>query len=249
MIEPLSIPVSAPSPVAVNTERSFIVCITPCIITKQFDRCIMVKLGTIEVVDSDGTKKIVEVEGAFSRDGLRSLLTDLETVPDPVGLPSQEEVKTHTPYQWAVVMADGEHVQQYPLEGGETPFALLHLPNVAQFWILPRQDPESLPWYGLIVGKGFVKRNGFGGNWEWLKLPHPGEQPFAWHYYRNNTLHFMACGGQTDALPPHVRQVLGWRLPQEGGEDLVFEIGVEPDGSWQVFRREPLEHPFWREGS
>ena len=81
---------------------------------------------------------------------------------------------------------------------------------------------------------------------ERLPLPGPGDAPFEWHFYRNNTLHFMACGGQTDQLPPHVRQVIGWRIGALGAPDtLVFEIAVEPDGTWQVFKREPLDDPRW----
>src|SRR4051812_36219232 len=113
--------------IGANLDRSFRVLLTPCIVTRTFDRCILVNLGTVEVVDSDGTRRTMNVEGAFSRDGLASLQADLESVPDPVGLPRAEEVKHHSPYMWAVVMKNGEHLQQFPVNGEETPFALVHL--------------------------------------------------------------------------------------------------------------------------
>jgi len=231
-----------------NVERNFRVILAPCIVTRKFDRCILVKLGTIDVVDSDGSKRIVSVEGAFSRDGLQSLMTDLGTVEDPVGLPKKEEVRHYSPYMWAAVMKNGEHLQQYPLIGDETPFANLHLPDVAQMWLIPKDDPNGLPWYGLIAGQGFVRRANLDAPLEQLPLPHPGELPFEWHYYRNNTLHFMAIAGNNDQLPPHVRQVIGWRVGAAGDPDtLVFEIAVEPDGTFQVFKREPLMHEFFQQ--
>jgi hypothetical protein len=229
-----------------ETDRAFRVLLTPCIVTKTFDRCIMVSLGNIDVIDSDGSKKEICIQGAFSRDGLNSLLLDLETVPDPVGLPKQEEIKEHSPYQWAVVLENGEHLQQYPADGDELPFASVHLPDVAQFWIIPRGDPNRLPWYGLIRGQGFVRRENLNAPQEFLSLPHPGDVPFEWHYYRNNTLHFMACAGQTDRLPPHVKQVIGWRVGPLGEPNtLVLEIAIEPDGTWQLFSRKPLDDPRW----
>lgn len=232
-----------------SEDREFRVLLTPCVVTKQFDRCIMVQLGTLDIVDSDGSKKTVVIEGAFSRAGLQCLKDDLESVPDPVGLPKREDVKNHSPYMWAVVMNNGEHFQQFPLVGDETKFGDLHLPDVAQFWLVPKNDPNSLPWYGLMRGQGFVRRATMDADLEVLPLPHPGDVPFHWHYYRNNTLHFMTCAGSTDQLPPHVKQVLGWRLGAEGEPGtLVFEIAVEPDGTFQVFKREPLDAPRWQDG-
>jgi hypothetical protein len=232
----------------VNLDRSFRVILAPCVITKAFDRCILVRLGQVDVFDSDGSKKTVNIEGAFSQDGLLSLMTDLQSVPDPVGLPKQEEVKTHSPYMWAAVMNNGEHVQQFPTRGEEVPFAGLPLGDVAQFWIVPKDDPDSLPWYGLIRGTGFVRRENLNAPLETLALPKPGDEPFDWHYYRNNTLHFMACAGNTDQLPPHVKQVIGWRIGPLGDPDtLVFEIAIEPDGTYQVFHRAPLDHARWQQ--
>jgi len=232
--------------IGANLDRSFRVLLTPCIITKQFDRCIMVNLGTIEVVDSDGSKRTMNIEGAFSRDGLNSLMTDLESVADPVGLPRPEEVKNFSPYMWAAVLTSGEHLQQFPVNGEETPFGSLHLPDVAQFWLIPKTNPNDLPWYGLIAGQGFVRRENLTAPIQKLPLPCP-DQPFEWHYYRNNTLHFMAASGRSEQLPPHVKQVIGWRIGPLGEPGtLVFEIAVEPDGTFQVFKREPLQHDYWQ---
>lgn len=226
--------------VGANLDRQFRVLLTPCIVTKKFDRCIMVSLGQIEIIDSDGSKKIANVEGAFSRDGLQSLMADLESVPDPVGLPKREEVKTHSPYMWAAVMNDGDHIQQFATSGEETPFATVHLPDVAQFWVIPKDDPDSLPWYGLIRGQGFVRRENLQSAYEPLPLPHPGNTPFEWHYFRNNTIHFIACAGTNERLPPHVKQVIGWRI-----DERLFEIAIEPDGTFQVFNRVPLDSAEW----
>lgn len=224
--------------VTVNVDRHYTVQAVPCLITKQFDRCIMVKLGTIAMPADEAFPegRAVEVVGAFSRAGLQSLMADLESVPDPVGLPSQEAVKEATPYQWAVIREDGEHFQQYPPGEPELPFRQIHLPDVREFWIIPRYDPHSLPWFGLRQRSGwFIRENGVERA---LDLPHPREEPFWFQYYRSNTITFGLGLGQCDPLPAHVVQVMGWRV----GETL-FEIGIEFDGSWQVWKREPLDDP------
>ncbi len=229
----------------INTDRHFEVKVAPCLITKQFDRCVVAKLGTVVLpADDTNEERVVEVMGSFSREGLDILRRDLESVPDPVGLLSQDEVNQDTPYQWAVVMEHGEHYQQYPVEGGEMPFSAIHLPDVHQFWIMPRESPEALPWYGLIRGKGWVER-GTDGVSRPLDLPQPGEEPFEWHYYRHNVLTFAMGPTDCETLPPHVVQILGWRLPRADGADVVFEIGIERDGSWQIWKREPLDDPRW----
>jgi hypothetical protein len=109
--------------ITINTDRHFEVKTVPCLITKQFDRCIVVKLGTIAMPpDAEFPEgRAVEVIGAFSRAGLESLRQDLESVPDPIGLPSQEEVRDATTYQWAVIYKNGQHYQQYPPNEEEFP--------------------------------------------------------------------------------------------------------------------------------
>lgn len=228
-------------PIAVNVERNFQVAVVPCVVTKQFDRCIVVKLGTIVMPPDEQYPqgRAVEVTGAFSRAGLESLRQDLESVPDPIGLPTQAEVNATTPYQWAVVMEDGEHYQQYPSGGGEMPFREIHLPEVTQFWIIPKESSNALPWYGLIRGDGWKVR-GTDGVTRPLDLPHPDNEPFWYQYYHNTALTFALGPGGSDRLPPHIVQVLGWRI-----ETTIFEIGVEYDGSWQVWKREPLDDPRW----
>jgi hypothetical protein len=223
---------------AVNTDRNFSVQAVPCLITKKFDRCIQVKLGTIAMPPDEAFPegRVVEVVAAFSRAGLESLQRDLESVADPVGLPSQEEVRESSPYQWAVVCEDGEHYQQYPPGEAEKPFGDIHLPEVVQFWIIPRFDPNSLPWFGLKRGVGWVIREN--GQDRSLDLPHPGYEAFWWQYYRSNTITFGLGMGQCDALPAHVVQCMGWKI----GET-VFEIGIENDGSYQVWTRKPLDDP------
>lgn len=227
-------------PIAVNTDRNFQVAVVPCVVTKQFDRCIIVKLGTVILPPDEQNPegRAVEVTGAFSRAGLESLRQDLESVPDPLGLPTQVEVHAATPYQWAVVMEDGEHYQQYPADGGEKPFREIHLPEVTQFWIIPRESPNALPWYGLIRGEGWKVR-GTDGVTHALDLPHP-EEPFWYQYYTNTALTFALGPVGNDSLPPHIVQVLGWRI-----DETIFEIGIEFDGSWQVWKREPMDDPRW----
>lgn len=212
--------------------RQFEVVITPCIVTRQFDRCIRVQLGKVQVDDN----REAVIVGAFSRDGLRQLLTDLESVSDPIGIPTPNEVREKTAYMWACVLSNDTSRQQYQANGSETPLADIHLPEVKEFWVIPRFHPDALPWYGLIDGVGFVRRSGFDGEIEPLPLPAPDGEPFEWHYYRNVTLHFGACQGQTDLLPPHVVQVLGWKIGEA-----IFEIGVEEDGNFQVYRMLPAE--------
>lgn len=223
-----------------NMERNFEVIVCPCLITKRFDRCIQVKLGTVIVSldNEDDEAKAIEVFGAFSREGLDILKRDLEAVPDPIELPSQAQVNADTAYQWAVVMEDGEHYQQYPIDGGEMPFSKIVLPEVMQFWIMPRESANALPWYGLVRGKGWFIREQDGTS-HLLELPYPQNEAFEWHYYRHNYLTFqMGAGSECETLPPHIIQCLGWRI----GET-VFEIGVEFDGNYQVWKRHPLDDP------
>ena len=226
-------------PISINTDRNFQVQVVPCIVTKRFDRCIVVKLGTVVLPPDEQYPegRAVEVTGAFSREGLECLRRDLESVPDPIGLPTQAAMNRDTPYQWAVVMEDGEHYQQYPTDGGEMPFSEIHLPDVTQFWIMPRESANALPWYGLIRGKGWFVRDTAGVTRS-LDLPHPGEEPFWYQYYRNisKTFALGPCG--SDSLPAHIIQVLGWRI-----DETFFELGVEYDGSWQVWKRQPLDDP------
>lgn len=212
--------------------RPFEVVVTPCIVTRQFDRCIRVALGKVKVDDD----KEAIIVGAFSRDGLKQLLDDLEMMPDPIGLPTPDEIKASTQYMWAVVLSNGTSRQQYLPNQTETAFSDLHLPEVEEFWIIPRFEPDALPWYGLMAGVGFVRKQGFNGFLEPLSLPHPGHEPWAWQYYRNITHHFGMCAGQTEILPPHIVQVLGWRIG-----DTIFEIGIEEDGNFQVFRMLPKD--------
>lgn len=218
--------------------QTFDILVTPCLITKKFDKCIRVKLGQVIMPD----ETVAVIMGAFSRDGLLSLLTDLDSVENPLELPAPEEIRENALYHWGVVMKDGEHYQQYNTDGTETPFASIHIPDVQEFWIVPRHNPDALPWYGMIREMGFVSRlNGQAGI-ETMDLPFTDEA-FWFQYTRDVTIHFGIAAGQKEVLPPRVVQVLGWRV----GET-ICEIGIEEDGNWQVWRMEPVDDPRWQNG-
>lgn len=218
--------------------RNFQVLVTPCIVTKRFDKCIRVKLGHVEMPDG----KVAVITGAFSKDGLLSLITDMDTVENPLELPSPEEITENALYHWGVVMKDGEHHQQYQEDGSEFPFRDIHIPDVQEFWIIPRRTPDELPWYGLIREIGFVRRPNGKLGMETMDVPFTDEA-FWFQYERNITVHFGIAAGHAEVLPPRTVQVLGWRV----GET-VCEIGIEEDGNWQVWRQEPVDDPRWKSG-
>jgi hypothetical protein len=219
-------------------DRYHEVLVTPCIVTKKFDKCVRVKLG--QVLMPDGETAIIT--GTFSRDGLLSLMTDLDAVENPLELPTPDEIRANALYHWGVIMKDGEHYQQYQEDGSETPFSAIHIPEVQEFWIIPRRDPEELPWYGLIRGIGFVRRANGNEGMVTMDLP-LHEDEFWFQYTRNITVHFGIAAGQKEVLPPRTVQVLGWRV----GET-ICEIGIEEDGNWQVWRMEPVDDPRWKSG-
>lgn len=210
-------------------ERFFKVAFLKCTVTGEFDKCISVRLGQIQRDDG----QVAEVYGNFSERALLSMLTDLHGAPDPVLVPSHETVQEQTPYQWATVSNDGEAMQQFPKDGLEYPFRDLKLEEVDELWLVPKVEGSDLPWYAITRATGFVQM--IGETCVNLPLPVPDE-PFTIHYFRRVSVTTVTCNGEQDSLPPHVVQVIGW---QTG--DRVFEIGVEPDGSYTVWKDEPLE--------
>jgi hypothetical protein len=219
---------------SLEATRNFEVLVTPCIITKRFDKCIKVKLGEVKMPD----EVIAVITGTFSRAGLLSLMTDLDSVDNPLNLPPPEEIKKNALYHWGVVMKDGEHYQQYN-EDGEMGFSSIHIPDVEELWLMPRRNPDDLPWFGITRSLGFVQRENSSAGIETLDVPFPTE-PIWFQYYRNTSLHFGIAAGQATVLPPRVVHVIGWRV----GET-VCEIGVEEDGNWQVWKMEPKDDPRW----
>jgi hypothetical protein len=218
-----------------QSERHFQTGLFCCTVTKQMDKCVRVKLGELPLPDG----KLVEIHGNFSETGLQALMQDLQSAPEALTLPTPAQTREGSSYQWGVRYRDGQHLQQYPAEGGETPFSAVHLPNVSEFWIIPHFDPDGLPWYGLIEGHGFVvaKRyqlnepqplTRFGVNGVEELLPFPTD-PYEIQYYRKVTLTFgqYSAGKDSDT---HIVQVLGWRLGEE-----IFTICIEDSGDWQVW--------------
>lgn len=234
--------ISNPPGTYYNSERHFQTGFFCCSVTRQMDKCIRIKLGDLPLPDG----KVAEVHANLSEEGLKSLMTDLQSAPPPLNVPSAEEVRAGAAYQWGVILEDGTHLQQYPATGGETPFSAIHLPDVKEFWIIPREKPDALPWFGLLKDTGFVighHKEGQPTEWKPLTrfglngveepLPFPKDEPFWYQYYRQNTLTFgMYSAGQDSAI--HLAQVLGWRV----GEDTIFELAIEDDGSWAVWKDE-----------
>lgn len=219
-----------------DDERNYEIRIVPCCITGEFTKCIVTKIGFIE--DRE-TGEQAEVHGQFSEQGLLSLLTDLREAPLPIQLPTSEEIRQANPYGWGVTLTDGRQLGQWSPDGRETPFRTVHLPDVTQFWLLPKPGFESLPRYIFCREKGFHRY--VGGTWVDLELPYPENVPFEWHYYRRNSITCSSYVGQTDQLPPHCVQVMGWRIDQQ-----IFEIGVEENGDWAIFKKEPKDDPEWK---
>jgi hypothetical protein len=214
--------------------RNFQIGFMRCVVNKTWDKCVRVKLG--EIYNEKGEPGAVY--GQFSATGLRSLLTDLEGAAHPVNLPAVNEIRNNTPYQWAVICQNGEHYQQFPADGSEWHAGMVDWSQVQEAWIVPQGSPDSLPWYGLIKGVGFVRREA-GKEDELLDIP-TVEGDFQWNYERKVTITFSSALGNTDVLPTHVVQCLGWQTGDPENPTIV-EIGVEDDGSWQIFTLKNLE--------
>lgn len=217
-----------------SNDRNYAVALLRCIITGQLNKCIRVKLCDIPW-EVEGEPQVAEIYGQFSAEGLRSLLTDLEAAPDPLTLPTPDEIRQGNPYQWVAVYEGGESVRQF--EGAEeVPLALVDFPRVKELWVAPRY--ASLPSFGLIKGEGFVYRESPLHPHESLDLPSP-EGDFQWNYYRRVSLTFTNCVGENELWPTQVKQVLGWQVGSDENA-CICEIAIEDEGSWQVYKKQNL---------
>lgn len=205
-----------------------------CVVNRTWDKCIRVKLG--DIYNSDG--ETGSVYGQFSESGLRSLLSDLESAPYPVNLPSPDQIRNNTPYQWAVVYESGEHYQQFPADGSEWHAGMIDWSQVRETWIVPQGAPGILPWFGLVKGVGFLRRE-TGKEDELLDIPMI-DGDFQINYYRRNVITFTSALGNTDVLPVHLTQVIGWQVGDPENPTIV-ELGIEEDGSYQLWKCRNLE--------
>jgi len=220
----------------------------PCKITGKFDKCIFVKL---EELDVDGHQ--VDICGQFSVEGLQKLIDIIQQAPEQVQPPSPEERQAGTPYMWYVVYTNGRILQQFPPEGGELHMGdadICNAANIQEFWIVPRSKVGEIPAFGFVRDRGFFKKEHPYAEPERLDFPYPVGAPFHWHYYRKIFRVFgMSSWGQSE-LPIRVVQVFGWCVPAEhsgDGQEVKLLIGVENDGSWQIWTREPLDHALLEE--
>jgi hypothetical protein len=232
-------------------EQSVFACrVVPCRITRQFDKCVVVKLAEVPQDNGDA----LEIHGNFSREGLLQMVDWLDAQPMPVNLPSPDVIRADAKYQWAVVMADGSTIQQYDPEDMQVKtMADVALPLVREFWLIPhtRLGPDALPWFGCIPGEAFVRRDHATGEETILcwpgtdqPLPVPAE-PFEWHYYRTPSITFH-LGAMQGTFPVHLVHKLGWRVgPLGDPSTMVLELFVEEDGSWQIGKQEPIDDPRW----
>lgn len=216
-------------PTVIEDPRNFQIGFMRCAVSKTWDKCIRVKLG--EIYNADGEPGAVY--GQFSESGLRSLLADLESAEHPVNLPSPDQIRNNTPYQWAVMYENGEHYQQFPADGSEWHAGMIDWSQVREAWIVPQLAPDLLPWFGLVKGVGFLRREA-GKADELLDVPMIAGD-YQINYYRKNTITFTSALGNTDVLPTHVVQILGWQVGDPENPSIA-EIGIEDDGSWQLFR-------------
>lgn len=226
--------------------------VAPCRITRQFDKCVIIKLAEVPMEDGN----TMEVHGNFSREGLLQMVDWLDEQPMPLELPDPSTIRANAKYQWAVIMEDGSTIQQFDPDEGMKTMADVALPLVKEFWLIPRTDlgPDALPWFACIPGKGFVKTDHATGEetvlcWPGTDRPLPvPDEPFEWHYMRRPAISFQ-LGAFNGVFPVHIIQKLGWRLgPLGDPETRVLELFVEEDGSWQIGKQEPIDDPRWEDG-
>lgn len=233
-----------------NTERNYEVLLGGCIVTKKFDKVIRVQLGTI-LNPVDGT--VCPVIGSFSEQGLESLLADLRSAPMPFSPPTQAEMNANTAYMWWVLYHDASVDQQFPPTGGEQNWGVVQgrSGEIAQLWVVPVSRVGELPGYAFLGREGFGKCAFPGADIEHLDLPAPPvDLPFHWHYYRRvNKMFALGGDGNTSQYPTRVRQILGWRCERTDQSDLICEIAIEDDGLWDIFRKLPVDDPYWEEPS
>lgn len=221
-------------PTAADDSHNFQTGFMRCVINKTWDKCIRVKLG--EVYNADG--EAGAVYGQFSESGLRSLLADLDSAPQPVNLPTPDQIRNNTPYQWAVVYENGEHYQQFPADGSEWHSGMIDWSQVREAWIIPQGAPDLLPWFGLVKNVGFLRREA-GKEDDLLDIPMI-DGDFQWNCERRVTITFTSALGNTDVLPAHVIQRLGWQVGDPENPTIV-ELGIEDDGSFQLYRYQNIE--------
>lgn len=215
--------------VVINKDRGFEVGLMTCIVTRQLDNCIRVKLGEVQ----NELGQTAEIFGQFSEAALTALLTDLQTAPFSDTGVTPEQVRGGTEYSWIAYYEDGSSASQYPADGGpETPLSLVEFPRVQSFWVRPRFNQE-LPWYGLGKERGFQRLDPVAVTSTVLDVPFPKGQEWQWNYYRKNWLQF-----GPNAQPPRTVQVIGWQIG-----DVICEIAVESSSEWQVWQKTPLGDP------
>lgn len=236
--------------------REFEITMTHCSITGAIDKCVSIPLATgrvpvtnergqtiVDPVTGDTKYAEFDVIGHFSERGLQIIQHKLQEASHPVfALKSPDEVRAENPYGWLAIYHTGQRIYQYPETGGETSFATIHIPDLQSFWIIPRNE-HQLPAYGLIKDMGFVRAATNGGDLESLDIPWPGPGIDFWvQYYRRVYRRGTVGGGVTQEEPAYIKQILGWRIEQNG-KSVILEISVEEDGSWQPHTKEPLDHP------
>ena len=237
--------------------HTYEVALVNCVVTKQMDKCICLPVGSFTsqgfdpatgepLLDDDGKPKLVDFEviAQFSAPALQQLLLMLEAAPFPVPMKTAEEVTHENPYGWLAVYPDGRRTYQYGPEGGETPFASIHIPDLSEFWIIPQSHSSGLPAYGFSPEMGFVIVKKPGGDIEPMHLPYFPGRPVWFQYRRKVTRNFLVGrGGSTENS--YIKQTFGWRVEEPDGTRIVFEVGIEPNGRWSPFHKEPLDHPLF----
>jgi len=150
---------------------------------------------------------------------------------------------------WYVSYRDGRTLQQFPPSGGELHMGDADICNageIEEFWIVPRTQVGKVPAFGFVRNRGFFKREHPFAEPEPLDFPYPVGLPFHWHYHRRiYKILGVSSLGQSE-LPVRVVQCLGWRLDTETvGREVTFEIGIDNDGSFQIWKKTPLDDPMF----
>jgi len=222
-------------------EQHFKVVIAPCLITHEFDVCILAKLTDFEIEDKNGTTYPAEIFGQFSESGLLMLLDALRSAPLPIPLETPDQIRVSAIYHWEAVLEDNRVIRQFEEDGTEHHLGHVDLTRVQQFWVLPRDSSSALPLYCLNRETGLCRAERMGEYLLPLGLPFP-EVSFHIEYQRRVTKTFTCGAPGYLGVPTQIVHELGWRVDTLHGDDYETKllIGIEDEnGMWQVAKKEP----------
>lgn len=221
--------------------------LAPCSITGERDKVITVLTKIIDLEVEGCDPQSIQVWQSYGAEGLQRMARILAEAPFPVEIPTSDEIRMNLTYYWKAIYPDGTEVNQWP---DEKHFGDLWPHRVQRFFLLPKDEQSDLPCYCLDRQEGFLRAERRGLNFLPMLDPYTGvalplpDVPFHLEYCFTPAVTLaMGAFGSSELFPTRVRQELGWRVDTLHGDahETLFKIAIEDeDGSWQIFKKEPL---------